>query len=150
MKKFTLILFLSLLTTVSFGQDNNTYKVAFKKLMQVSGSAFAYKTMLDQMITMFKRQQLNIPNEFWEEFSTEVNKDSFNQLAEMILPIYQKQLTESDLLGIIAFYESPVGKKFAQKTPLITQESMIAGQEWGKQIGQKVMDKLKVKGYLKD
>lgn len=67
-----------------------------------------------------------------------------------MLPIYQKHLTEADLHGIIAFYDTPVGKKFAEKTPLITLESMIAGQEWGLQIGQQVIDKLKNKGYLKD
>jgi hypothetical protein len=43
-----------------------------------------------------------------------------------------------------------VGKKFAEKTPLITKESILAGQEWGKQIGQKVVDRLKDKGYLKE
>lgn len=72
----------------------------------------------------------------------------FGQLINMILPVYQKHLTEADLKGIIAFYETPVGKKYAEKTLLITQESMLAGQEWGKKIGEKVTDKLRDKGYL--
>jgi len=99
---------------------------------------------------MFKQQQSNVPKEFWDEFTVEVNKDAINQLVKLVLPIYQKHLTEADLLGVIAFYETPSGKKFAEKTPLITQESMLAGQEWGKQIGQRVVDKLKDKGYLKE
>lgn len=32
----------------------------------------------------------------------------------------------------------------------LIQESMLAGQEWGKQIGEKVVNKLKDKGYLKE
>jgi hypothetical protein len=150
MKTSILTLLLAFVTTFSFGQDNNSYKTSLTKLIHVSGSEAAYKGALNQMISMFKQQQSNVPKAFWDEFTAEVNKDAINQLVNLILPIYQKHLTEADLLGVIAFYETPAGKKFAEKTPLITQESMVAGQEWGKQVGQKVVDKLKEKGYLKD
>lgn len=145
------VLLFAFVTTLSFGQENetSTYKVSLKKLIQVSGTELAYKGALNQIISMFKQHQSQVPAEFWDEFSIEVNKDAVNQLVNLILPVYQKHLTEADLLGIIAFYETPVGKKFAEKTPLITQESMLAGQEWGKQIGLKVVDKLKEKGYFK-
>lgn len=149
MKLSILTLLFAFVTTFSFCQENTSYKSSLTKLIQVSGSEAAYKGVVTQMITMFKQQQSNVPIEFWNEFTVELNKNVINQLVDMVLPIYQKHLTEKDLLGIIAFYESPVGKKFAEKTPLITQESMMAGQEWGKQIGQKVVDKLKAKGYLK-
>lgn len=150
MKTSILTVLLLLVTTLSFGQENSSYKSSLKKLMQISGTEIAYKGALDQMISIFKQQQSNAPKEFWDEFSAEVNKDAFTQLVNMILPIYQKHLTEADLLGVIAFYETPLGKKFAEKTPLISQESMLAGQEWGKEIGQKVITKLKDKGYLKE
>ena len=150
MKTFILTGLLVLVTMISFGQENSTYKSSLKKLMQVSGTEVSYRGVLNQMISMFKQQQSNVPNEFWDEFTAEVNKDAFENLINLILPIYQKHLTEADLLGVIAFYETPSGKKFAEKTPLITQEAMLAGQEWGKQIGQKVVDKLKNKGYLKE
>lgn len=149
MKTYILTILLGLTTTLSFAQDNSSYQLSLKKLMHISGTELAYKGALDQMVSLFKQQQSNVPDEFWNEFSTEVNKDAFNQLFNLILPIYQKHLTEADLLGIIAFYETPAGKKYAEKTPLITQESMLAGQEWGKQIAQKVIDRLKDKGYLK-
>jgi hypothetical protein len=32
--------------------------------------------------------------------------------------------------------------------PIVTQESMTAGQAWGKQIGEKVIQRLTEKGYL--
>jgi len=37
-----------------------------------------------------------------------------------------------------------------EKLPLITQESMQAGGEWGKQLSEKIMQRLKEKGYLKN
>jgi hypothetical protein len=150
MKISILTLLLAFVTTFSFGQENKSYKSSLTKLIQVSGSEAAYKGAINQMISMFKQQQSNVPQEFWNEFTIEVNKNAINQLVNLVLPIYQKHLTEADLLSVIAFYETPAGKKFAEKTPLITQESMVAGQEWGKQIGQKVVDKLKEKGYIKE
>lgn len=150
MKISILTLLLILVATVSFSQENSTYKSSLKKLIQISGSEAAYKGALDQMISMFKQQQSNVPKEFWDEFAIELNKDAIGQLINMILPVYQKHLTEADLNGVIAFYETPLGKRYAEKTPLITQESMLAGQEWGKQIGERVVGKLRDKGYLKE
>lgn len=150
MKTPILTLLLLLSATVTFGQENSTYRESLKKMMQVSGSEVAYKGVMNQMITMFKEKQSNVPKEFWDEVAIEMNKDALNQLINLVLPIYQKHLTEDDLTGVIAFYDTPVSKKFAEKTPVITQESMIAGQEWGLQIGQQVIDKLRNKGYLKD
>lgn len=150
MKKTTLSLLLIWSTTLAFSQDTGTYNSSLKKMIQVSGSEVAYKGVVNQMIAMFKQQQSNVPTEFWDEFAAEMNKDAITQLVNMISPIYQKHLTEADLHGVIAFYETPVGKKFAEKTPLITQESMLAGQEWGKQIGLRVVERLKGKGYLKE
>jgi len=148
MKKAALSLLLLISTTLAFSQDNASYKSSLKKMIQVSGSEVAYKGIVNQMITMFKQQQSNVPAEFWNEFSAEMNRDAVGQLVEMLTPIYQKHLTESDIQSVISFYETPVGRKFAEKTPLITQESMQAGQEWGKQIGERVMEKLRTKGYL--
>lgn len=149
MKKTILSLLLALSTTLAFSQDNSSYKSSLRKMIQVSGSELAYKGIVNQMITLFKQQQSNVPAEFWDEFAAEMNKDAVGQLVDMLTPIYQKHLTEADLQSVISFYETPAGKKFAEKTPLITQESMLAGQEWGKQIGLRVVEKLKAKGYMK-
>jgi len=118
-------------------------------MMQISGSEAAYKGVVIQMVNMFKQQQPTVPEEFWNEFRTELDKLAFDELVDVVLPVYQKHLTEEDIKGVIAFYKTPAGKKFAEKTPVITQESMLAGQEWGKKVGETVVSKLKEKGYLK-
>jgi len=147
MKVSIATLFFVLCTLVSFGQENSSYRSSLMKLIQISGSETAYKGAVLQMISMFKQQQSNVPEEFWNELSAEMNRDVTNQLLNLLVPVYQKHLTEQDILGVVAFYKTPVGKKFAEKTPLITQESMIAGQAWGKEIGLKIVQKLKEKGY---
>ena len=40
------------------------------------------------------------------------------EMADIIVPIYDKHFTESDIDGLIAFYRTPVGKKFIKELPL--------------------------------
>lgn len=68
-------------------------------------------------------------------------------LINLIIPIYKKYYTQEDLKAIIAFYETPVGKKSINVLPNITKDSMTAGQAWGLEIGTKVVNKLKEQGY---
>ena len=49
---------------------------------------------------------------------------------------------------ITAFYESPVGKKLAESTPVMTAEAMEAGQQIGMGIAKEIMANLKEKGYV--
>ena len=151
MKKNLLLtaLFLIVAASCSFAQDNASYRSSLKQMLQLSGAEGAYKGVISQMITLFKQQQPSVPAAFWDEFSLEMNKVAIDQVVDLILPAYQKHLTEEEIKGVIAFYKTPVGKKYASKTPVITQESMIAGQVWGKTLGEKVIKRLREKGYLK-
>jgi hypothetical protein len=65
----------------------------------------------------------------------------------LVTPIYDKYYTEADIDQLITFYNSPIGKKSVELMPVIMQESMSVGQEWGKKIAEKIAKKLKDKGY---
>lgn len=147
MKKSILLIFCLYAFTASFAQVNKEYKSTLKKMIEVSGSSAAFKSAITQIIVMFKQNYTNVPSDVWDEFEKEFSKTSVDDLVELLAPIYHKHLTVDDLKKIIEFYQTPVGKKYAEKTPMITQESMMAGQEWGKKIGQQIQDKLKEKGY---
>jgi len=146
MKKIlTLLTFFVLSTSVCFSQTSTEYKTALKKMMIASGAENTYKVVIDQMVAAFKTQKSNVPEEFWTEMGAEMVKTSMTDLVDMLAPVYEKHLTLADINGLIAFYQSPIGKKFAEKTPFITQESMQIGQQWGMKLGQKIVDKLKEK-----
>lgn len=147
--KRTLLIFSFLLLTASssFSQDNTAYKTALGKMMQASGAETIYKAAISQMMTMMKQQKNEVPAEVWESLQTEMSKISVIELTDMLVPVYQKHLTIQDINALTSFYNTPIGKKFAEKSPLIMQESMQIGQQWGQKIGQQVADKLKDKGY---
>lgn len=148
MKKFLMIAFLSLAGSACFAQGTSTttpYKTELQKLLTLSGSEASFKVAINQMVVSLKQQQPNIPAEFWTEMEAELKKTSMTELLDLLLPIYQEYLNIDDLKQITAFYESPAGKKFAEKTPLILNASMEAGKEWGMKIGQRVVDRIKEK-----
>lgn len=141
---FTLIL---AAVTLSFGQDNSAYKNTLKKMMDVSGATGSYKVVIVQTFKMLKEQKSQVPEDVWTHFEKSFLETSQEELVEMLVPIYQKHISLPDLKAIIAFYQSPAGKRFSEKTPVIIQESMQLGQQWGMKLAQEFDKKLKEKGY---
>jgi hypothetical protein len=62
----------------------------------------------------------------------ELKKIDFNATT---IALYDKYFTNEDILGLIRFYESPLGQKATQVLPTLVQESMARGQQQGQQAG---------------
>lgn len=123
------------------------YKATLKEMLVVSGSDKTFEMVVPQMIEMMKPQLPQVPGEFWEEMEKEMKNTAFNDLVDMLVPIYQEYLTQEDLEEVIKFYQSPVGKKLGSSAPHISMATMQAGQQWGMKLGQKIQAKLQEKGY---
>ena len=148
MKKCTaLVLFSFLCIGLCTAQVSDTYSPTLKQMFEVSGTENVYKTAITQVFSMFKQKYTDVGTEVWSELEAEFMQASLDDLVEMLVPVYSKHLTEEDLQAVIEFYSTPTGKKFAEKTPLITQESMQIGQEWGMKIGEEFVKKMEERGY---
>ena len=80
---------------------------------------------------MLKSAKPGVSEEKWAAVKKEVFDVEVAELNKQLIPIYKKHFTQDDVKAIIAFYETPVGKKLAQETPQITVESMQLSQSWG-------------------
>jgi len=148
MKKIiSLLIFWIAFFALSFGQVNDEYSKTLKEMFRVSGSEETYQAAVKQMFEMFRQQKTNVDEEVWVEFENEFSKTSINDLVDMLAPVYFKYMSQEDLKELIRFYQTPVGQKFANSTPLIMQESMQIGQQWGMKLGQEITMKLQEKGY---
>ena len=96
--------------------------------------------MIDGMVESMKQALPGAPDEFWVSFRKRAKPED---LVEMLVPIYVKNVDDSDLEELIRFYSSPTGQHFLDKQPLIMQESMKAGQEWGERMAQEAIDEMK-------
>ncbi|MBA0884000.1 DUF2059 domain-containing protein [Flavobacterium undicola] len=144
MKKSLLILSFCVLS-LSANAQNTSKSNKINQLLELTGTGKMGIQMMNQMITSFKTSYSKAGDKFWDDFKNEVKAED---LEKMIIPIYDKYYTESDIDQLIVFYNSPVGKKMISTMPQVMQESMIAGQAWGKQISEKVIEQLKAKGHL--
>ena len=117
-----------------------------RKLLMLTGSSELGKQVMTQMIGNMKGMLPNVPEKFWSDFMKDVKTE---ELIDLIVPIYDRNLSAEDIKALIAFYESPAGRRFVAVLPKITQESMTAGQEWGKALGMKVAARLQQQGLQK-
>jgi len=110
-----------------------------RKLLKITGSGELGTQVMGQMIGNMKKAMPQVPDKFWADFMKEVHTD---ELIDLIVPVYDRNLSQGDITELIKFYESPTGKKFVSVLPKITQESMVVGEKWGRDLAMKVMTKL--------
>ena len=132
--------------SVSAQTPSNEYKAALEKMLEVSGSMASAKAMVPQMIAMLKQQSPSVSASFWDSFQKKWESKFGSKLAELYAPIYQKYLTLDDLKKIVAFYESPVGKKLGTSTPAMMTEGMQIGQQLGMEIATELQQELQAQG----
>ncbi len=144
----TKLFLLATLMTLSFyttAQDSDFDK-DIMKLLSVNGSKQVMEPMINQMIGQFRRMKTEVPADFWTLLKLDLTAD-LTELNQKMVPVYKKHFTQEEVKGLIEFYESPLGQSLTTKTPQIMMESMQIGQQWGMEIGAKVQQKLKEKGY---
>ena len=54
---------------------------------------------------------------------------TWDALKDNFAKLYAAEFTENELKQLAAFYDSPIGKKVSQKTPLLLQKGMAMGQQ---------------------
>jgi len=74
-----------------------------------------------------------------------------NEMEDAVVAIYASNFSAGELRDLIAFYKSPTGQKFLQKTPIVTQQTIAAGQKFGQSAGteaqKEMMEQLRSKGH---
>lgn len=73
---------------------------------------------------------------FFEKLHSKADSQT---LIALVIPVYDKYLSDEEIKGMIQFYSTPLGKKVIEVLPKLTAESEQAGQQWGSQIGRQTM-----------
>ena len=103
--------------------------------------------MAQALIENYQKTYSKVDSPFWQEFSQEINPE---ELVNLTVPIYDKYFTWDEIRQLINFYETPTGKKIISTLPAIMDEAMNAGQAWGRAISEKILKRLKEKGYAQN
>jgi hypothetical protein len=119
---------------------------------------------VDQLKTMFPLMMQNLKPVVVQN-RPEVEKD-FNSLLPMMLEIvnsrvgefvdamatvYANTFTAAELRDLAAFYKTVTGQKIVEKMPMLAQQSMMAGQAWGRSMAAdlqaKMVNELRKRGH---
>jgi hypothetical protein len=137
-------LILGFLASVASAKQNAGGPTATKedveRVFQAMHLRDTMKTMMDAMVSQ-QRQLMH--DQFAKtaataklppDFEPKMNKllddmmknFPFEEMIQVMTPVYQKHLTKNDTDAMVAFYSTPTGQKLIRELPAITQEAMQA------------------------
>lgn len=133
-------------SAISAQSQVKEYQETLQKMLSISGGFASAEIMVPQVVEMMKQNVPGISETYLKELSAAMTEKLLNRMIEIFTPIYQKHLTLDDLKQIIAFYESPIGRKLGTATPLISKESMQVGQQLGMEIATDIQNAMQSYG----
>ena len=146
MKKIFALVIFALFAAAGFSQEKSAEKEKdIIRLLEITNAKDLASQVFDMMIPQIAQLTPNVPQDVWDLMRQKIDIDDF---VDMFIDIYDRHFSHEEIKQLIAFYETPVGRRFVQETPGITKDSMQAGQEWGMRLGLKIMQELKKGGYL--
>jgi uncharacterized protein len=144
--KFVVACFIALSLTGSvYSQQSSEPERPTKEQIQQFLDLMQTKQMMNQLVEGIKAAQKKgaeetfkrlIPSATQQQLDrvNSITDDAFkdfpvDEMADAIIPIYQRHFTRADLDAIIAFYKSPTGLKLLKERPAMMAEGMQAGQD---------------------
>ena len=125
MKKLIVTFALVLLAQVGFSQDE-AFKKDVLKVIEMSGAANQMKSAKTQILQM-------VPKEKQAAFILDFDA-TMPALYDKIAAIYMETYTKEDIKAMMAFYDSPVGRKINEKAGNILEKTQVAGKEWSEEL----------------
>lgn len=122
MKK--LILTIAFLVVAQFGFSqavDEAFKKDVIKVIELSGSGGQLSAAKKKVITMIPEDKKAA---FLVEFDVVISK-----IQDITVKTYMEEYTKEDIKAMLAFYQSPVGKKMAEKSEAIAEKSQAAMME---------------------
>lgn len=92
----------------------------------------------EELRRTMKESSARVGSRLREFFAKELN--AARVLEEIIIPLYDRNFTDAELRDLIAFYDSPTGKKMVALAPKMTMETLTAFNE---KVTPKLMDFIK-------
>lgn len=119
-----------------------------RQLIKVTGAAEVFSPLIPGVVEQAKLLYLQQNPDLAKDLNAvaaKLRKEYAPRLSELITHVarlYVQHFTEAELKQIVAFYQSPVGKKLLAQRPQIVNSSMNYAQDWANKLSDKVMDRM--------
>ena len=127
MKKILLVCVLvSAISTQLIAQENSEFKKETIEFIKLTGAASAFENAILQLGATVSEANK-------ENYLKEANA-TMDGLYEKFAKLYMQEFTQSEIKELVAFYNTDLGKKLAEKQLGLTQKAMMFGQSWGMEV----------------
>jgi hypothetical protein len=131
--------------------------VVASEVVTATGATALFNTLIpgviEQAKLLFLQQNPGMAKDV-NEIAAKMRSDLAPRLGELngqVAKIYAERFNEQELKDLLAFYKSPVGKKFIEQQPLVAEASLKFAQDWANKLSDEVIAKmrneLKKKGH---
>lgn len=128
-----------------------------KQIVELKGARQLFTPLVRGVVEKVKDQFMQT-NFMWakdlNEVAASLERDyapRVDELVDMAARIYAGHFTEAELKQLLAFYQSPVGRKAITEEPKALDESMASGGNWGEALADevvvKIRDEMKKRGH---
>jgi len=137
MMKVMVTLLLGLMLAAPVAADSKHERV--KELMALMQTGVQFEQTHVQMQSMFMDL---VPTEDWSDTKRDImnryrertlavtqEELGWARMESMMIDLYATYFTEQEIIDMIEFHRSPTGQRMIEVMPMITEESMLFGQE---------------------
>ncbi len=128
-----------------------------KQIVEIKGVQSMFAPLVRGVVEKTKNMFMQT-NFMWAEDLDQVAAIEENKLAPRVSELvdatarmYAQHFTEAELKQLLAFYQSPVGKKAIVEEPKVLDEAMAYAGSWGDNLSQEVIgdmrDQMKKRGH---
>ena len=128
-----------------------------KQIVELKGARQLFTPLVRGVVEKVKDQFMQT-NFMWakdlNEVAANLQKDyapRVDELVDLAARIYASHFTEAELKQLLAFYQTPVGRKAITEEPKALDESMASGGNWGDALADevvvKIRDEMKKRGH---
>ncbi|HZR60839.1 MAG TPA: DUF2059 domain-containing protein [Xanthobacteraceae bacterium] len=128
-----------------------------KQIVELKGARQLFTPLVRGVVEKVKDQFMQT-NFMWAKDLNEVAASlekgyapRVDELVDMAARIYASHFTEAELKQLLAFYQTPVGRKAITEEPKALDESMASGGNWGDALADevvvKIRDEMKKRGH---
>lgn len=120
---------------------------AVDKFMEVSGSKTAMKAQFPLIMNNLRKALKGIPDDVFAKMEAKFQVVFVKRGVGLYALFYERYYTLEDIKGLIAFYETDLGRKVARVTPSLTTDLYKAGEQLGIMVLKSIVEDLRTEGY---
>jgi len=119
-----------MLSNITLKGQADSFDSDIMKMQQLNGSVATTNAMFPRIVAQLKQSKPDVTDAQWSAMKMDVFDAEVATLNEQLIPVFKKYFTQDEVKAIIAFYETPAGKKLAETTPKMMMEQMQITQTW--------------------